>query len=124
MTDPKDSKRSVIDPKDSGRDDTDPKDSRRGGGGGEGDGPVGVGGGWVVVAFISPVGMSVPDLAARMLSGSGPQGRLTGLQRTPLMDAAVLAKDKARERIRIHEEERTLLDQLRSQKTGGRPDTT
>lgn len=127
MPDPKDTGRSAIDPKDTGRDDTDPKDTGRDDtdpkdtGRGVGETPFGMGGGWVVVAFLSPVGMSVPDLAIQMLGGSGGQRRLPGLSRTPLTDAAVIARNKAREQLRIREEESRRLREFEAQKAGRTP---
>jgi hypothetical protein len=108
----KDSGRDSEDPfKDFGRDSEDPfKDFGRG----TGEAPLaGAGGGWVVVAFVSPIGMSVPELAVNMLrGGQRPSGGVPGgIGRT-----AVLAQDKARkqaaerkkdqELARAYEEER------------------
>lgn len=64
-----------LDPKGGGRAEGDPLDPK-GGGRGAGGGFGGGGGcGWVVVAFISPVGMDIPMLAANVLRGtSSPAG--------------------------------------------------
>ena len=55
--------------KDAGRGDPF-KDAGRGGG----ESAYGGGLGWAVVAFMGPVGLDISQLAARMLSGTRPQG--------------------------------------------------
>src|SRR5689334_19706305 len=62
---------------------------------GEGSG-FGSGGGWVVVAFISPVGMDVPGLAARILRGDGSQPSSSSPRRRALGSAILLAQKAAR----------------------------
>lgn len=115
----KDFGRDSEDPfKDFGRDSEDPfKDFGRG----TGEAPIGgAGGGWVVVAFVSPIGMSVPDLAVNMLRGGQRQsgGVSGGIGRT-----AVLAQDKARkqaaERKKDHELARAY-EEERRKSTGAR----
>jgi hypothetical protein len=60
---------------------------------GEGSG-FGGGGGWVVVAFISPVGMDVPGLAARILRGERSQPS-SGSPRRKALGSAILGAQKA-----------------------------
>jgi hypothetical protein len=118
MPDPKESGRS--DPKESGRSDpkesgrSDPKESGRG----VRESVFGGGAGWVVVAFISPVGINVPDLAIGMLGGrsvtdgTGPS--------TPLADAAALAVDRARKQAKLQEEQRIQAEKYRAQQKTGK----
>lgn len=62
-----------LDPKGGGRAEGDPLDPKGGGRGARGG--FGGGSGWVVVAFISPVGIDIPMLAADVLRGtSSPAG--------------------------------------------------
>jgi hypothetical protein len=109
---PKDIGRDEEGPKDIGRDEEGPKDIGRGartsGFGG------GAGGGWVVVAFISPVGMNVPELAARMLTGSNPRGP-SGSRLMPIGKTAVLAQEKARREAKLRDEERKRYERYRQQ---------
>src|SRR5262245_60212077 len=63
---------------------------------GEGSGFGGGGGGWVVVAFISPVGMDVPGLAARILRGETSQPSSRSPRRKALGSAIALAQKAAR----------------------------
>jgi hypothetical protein len=102
---PKESGR--AEPKESGRS-GEPKESGRGSIGS----PFGGGAGWVVVAFVSPVGINVPDLAVRMLGGSASSDALGPA--TPLGDQAVLAVDQARKRAKAQEEDRLLAEKYRT----------
>ena len=101
MAEPKDEGR--AEPKDEGK--AEPKDEGRFGGhsgtGAANSGAFGGGAGFVVVAFISPVGLNVPDLAVRMLQQGNrcpdrtPSRRSKGFGRM-----AALAQDQARKRAR------------------------
>jgi hypothetical protein len=104
--DPKDEGR--ADPKDEGR--ADPKDEGRFGGAGRhagAGGAFGGGTGFVVVAFISPVGLSVPDLAVRMLQGSGSIG-----ERSPRPRATGRSAARAQELARKRSQELEKLKQI------------
>jgi hypothetical protein len=91
--DPKPSPARDEDPKPTPKRDEDPKPSpARGMGFGS---QFGGGAGWVVVAFISPVGLNVPDLAINMLSGGAPSGGDGQLFR-PIGELAVIAQEIAR----------------------------
>jgi hypothetical protein len=79
--------------KDAGRDEDPFKDAGKG----APDMAFGGGGGWVVVAFVSPVGLSVPELAVRMLRGKGPP-RNGGRKALAIAKTAVLAQEEARRR--------------------------
>jgi|SRR5436190_24063312 len=78
-----------LDPKGGGRaegDALDPKGGGRGAGGG-----FGGGGGWVVVAFISPVGIDIPMLAANVLRGTSSPAGVTR-QDVAIANAASIAQ--------------------------------
>jgi hypothetical protein len=125
MAEPKDEGRS--EPKDEGR--SEPKDEGKGSdlsnlrsGGYES--PFANGGGWVVVAFISPTGMNVPDLAARMLRNDGPQpGNRTpnrGIGRVAI-EAQEKVRQQAEERNRLEETLRGYERELRVLRTAKQP---
>jgi hypothetical protein len=117
--DPKETGRAGGDPKETGRAGGDPKETGRGGR----EGPcTGGGAGWVVVAFVSPVCMNVPEFASRMLGGGGPEPPRTG-QGVALADAAVRALDKARKEARLRDEERNLVEKYKKLETTRRTPT-
>jgi hypothetical protein len=106
---PKETGRDEGEPKETGRDEGEPKETGRGAGG-----PfVAGGGGLVVVSFIGQTCMNVSDLACRMLGGGSRSEASTGLQLGPLVEAAVLAQEKARKQARVREEERQLAERYR-----------
>lgn len=81
-----------LDPKGGGRAEGDPLDPKGGGRGARGG--FGGGSGWVVVAFISPVGVDIPMLAANVLRGTSPSGGATR-QDVALANAASIAEAAA-----------------------------
>ena len=100
MSEPKDDGKS--EPKDDGK--SEPKDDGKGlrRTDAANSGAFGGGTGFVVVAFISPVGLNVPDLAVRMLQGGNAAGvtppRVRALGRT-----AAVAQEQARKQAREQE---------------------
>ena len=109
MAEPKDDGR--AEPKDDGR--ADPKDDERGLSrtNGANSGAFGGGSGFVVVAFISPVGLNVPDLAVRMLQGGGSNGAPTR-KALAIGRAAALAQEEARKQARKQEKLRQAADRV------------
>jgi hypothetical protein len=82
--------------KDAGRAD-EGKDAGRG----QRDGSFGSFGGWVVVSFISPVGIDVADFAARILRGRPPEPAGGGARLQRLRIAGAVAKAQVR-RAEVH----------------------
>jgi hypothetical protein len=73
---------------------------------GEGSGFGGGAGGWVVVAFISPVGVDVPGLAAGILRGESSQPSGSSPRRKALSSAVALAQKEARaQQIKLQHQE-------------------
>ena len=60
----------------------------------------GGGAGWLVVAFLSPVGVNVPEFAARVLRGTGSSPVATSPFTKAIASAAVDAQQKARRQAR------------------------
>src|SRR5262245_29937001 len=82
---------------------------------GEGSGFGGGAGGWVVVAFISPVGMDVPGLAARILRGESSQPSSGSPRRKALGSAIVLAHKAARDQQTQQREQEARQAKLRNE---------
>ena len=89
------------------------KDSVRGGGG---QNLFGGGGCLAVVAFIGPVGLDVGQLAARMLSGGGPQEPSRRAGGKALENVVALALTAARKQDQERKKDKSLLESLKGKK--------
>ena len=115
MAEPKDDGK--AEPKDDGK--AEPKDDGKGLRRPDAAGAFGGGTGFVVVAFISPVGLNVPDLAVRMLQGGNSAGGTPSRARA-LGRAAALAQEQARKQAR----DQAKLKQLAERVTNGRKESS
>ena len=116
MAEPKDDGKS--EPKDDGK--SEPKDDGKGLARTDpaNSGTFGGGTGFVVVAFISPVGLNVPDLAVRMLQGGSSVG-VTTPRAKAIGRTAALAQEQARRQARDQAKLRQRLERV----TNGRKES-